>query len=407
MLLAAVDAPAVTIDGRVTASAYGYEGNPTDSTASTHLRSHGALRLEATDLGLAGLSLATYLGGTTDLSESAGNDPLLRIHSLYLRYGDHGRRADARAGRQFVQAGVGYGTLDGLRLDARCAGVALTLYGGALVPAGDNGLGSLSDAHLWGARLSTDRLAGASVALSFADREADPIAYASAGRYSGFVGQVGAVRRRLLGAEVSRAFGLHSARGRLDYDLLAEGVRRAELAGRLGLSADLAASAEWLHREPSIYDNSIFSVFPSQPYDEVGLRLFYRASETLGLSVHAAAVLYDGDEAQRLGASATFGRGLTLSYYRSQGYAGGNDGLSGNVTFGLGPRLVLRGAVDLAAYERFEDADERDGLVTAMAGLAWRTSAGVTVDGQLQALRNPAYDADLRALLRASWRFRR
>lgn len=402
-LLWAGVASAVTVDGRVTASAYAYEGNPTESTTSTYVRSHVALRLAATDLGWRGLSLSTYALGTTDLAESADSDPQLRVHNLFLRYQAGG--VDVRAGRQHLFAGVGYGTIDGARVDARHAGVDLTLYGGALAPVGQSGLGSLSAAHMVGARLSTSRLAGVDLAVSFTDRQRDPEAFADSGRFSRFIGQPSGVHRQLVGAEAHRGFGRHSLRGRLDVDLLDSGVRRAEVAGRLGLSVDLAISAEVLHREPAVYEGSFLSVFPGQPYDEVELGLHYRVAPALALSAYAATVLYDGDDSQRLGLSAACGRNLAVSYYRAQGFAGAHDGLSGSAFWPVGRDLVLRGELGLSSYERFA-ADDRDGLASAVAGLTWRPTHTFSLDGQLQALRNPSYDSDLRALVRGSWRFR-
>lgn len=405
---AAVGAPlaahAVGVDGRFTASAYAFEGNPTEGTTTTNLRSHGALRLTLNELGHRGLSLHSYLRATTDLTESADSDPRLRAYNLFVRYRD--RRIDARAGRQRVFAGVGYGTIDGARIDVERAGIDLTLYGGALVPVDGSGVNALADAHLWGARLRTSRLAGVDVAVSFADRERDPAAYVPRASLYGYLRQPPAVRRRLLGVEANRRFGLHSLRGRVDYDLHAGSLRRSELAGRLGLSADLAVSTEWRHREPHIYDGSIFSVFPISAYDELGLRCHYRLSPRLSLAANAATVRYDDDSSVRLGLSAAIGRHLTLGYHRAQGYAGDNDGFSGHLNYPLRRNLVLRGQLNLASYESFE-ADDRDGLAAAVAGLTWRPSRTLSLDGQMQALRNPSSDSDLRLLVRGSWRFRR
>ncbi|MDP6014563.1 MAG: hypothetical protein QF689_01090 [Candidatus Latescibacteria bacterium] len=369
LLLVSAPATAVTIDGRATGSAYAYEGGLTDSTASTFVRSHGAIRLQAADLGHRGLSLSTYLRGTTDLSEAADDDPAVRVYNLYLRYKD--RYAEIRAGRQRVSAGVGYGTIDGARIDLKRYDVGLTLFGGAQIPVNGHGLGALSNAYLWGLRLRSNRLAGVKVAVSYADRERDPIQYGVAGRFSGFLGQPEAIRRQLIGAEASRRFGLHSLRARLDYDLQDETVRRGELSGRIGLSADVAVQAGWRHREPSVYRGSIFSVFPSQGYNEWSLRAHYRLSSDIALSAHAATLIYDDDSTQRLGLSASFGRHLTIGYRRYQGYAGGSDGLSGSLLYSLGRTLTLRGDLDLSSFERFE-AEDSDGLVTAVAGLSWR-----------------------------------
>ncbi|MBT6146584.1 MAG: hypothetical protein HOH74_14195, partial [Gemmatimonadetes bacterium] len=284
--------------------------------------------------------------------------------------------------------------------------VGLTAFGGALMPVDGYAYGSLSDAYLWGLRLRTDRLLGVNVALSYADREREPTEYVSAGKFSGFIGQPQAIRRQLLGAEASRRFGRHSIRARADYDLQNESLRRGEVSTRVGLSAALAVQASWRHRQPSIFSGSILSVFPSQGYDEWALRLHYRLAEELTLSTHAATVIYDDDETQRLGVSVAFGRHLTVGYRRYQGYAGGTDGISGSLIYPLGKKLTLRGDLDLSTFERFE-ADDSDDLVAVVAALTWRPTREFSLDGQLQGLRNPSYDTDVRLLLRGSWRFRK
>jgi hypothetical protein len=71
----------------------------------------------------------------------------------------------------------------------------------------------------------------------------------------------------------------------------------------------------------------------------------------------------------------------------------------------LSTKLMLRGQLGLASYERIAN-DDREGLLSGVAALTYRASRQLSIDGQLQALRNPTYNSDLRLLLRASWRFR-
>lgn len=393
-----------TVDGRVTASVYAFEGAVTDSTTQDYLRSTGAVRLQISDLGHPGLSITSYSQSTTDLSKQSTDDPSTRFYSLFLRYKDS--RGDLVVGRQHVWAGVGSGSIDGLRLDTKRSGVRLTLYGGALVPVDGYETNSLSDAYLWGIRLRTERLAGVRLSLSYADRQRDPIPYRNAGIYSGFTGRFPAIRRQLLGAEASRRFGPHALRGRLDYDLQNEELRRGEVSGRLGLTPTLSVQAGWRQRRPSVFAGSILSVFPSQGYDELSVRANYALSTDLTVSVDAATVIYDDDDTQRLGVSAAIGRHITIGLRRYQGYAGDTAGITGSINYPLTSSLHLRGSLDAASFERFA-ADDSDDLLTGLAGLTWRPSRTFSVDGQLQGLSNPAYDSDLRMLLRANYRFRR
>ena len=405
MLAAALSSSswAVTASGRLTTSAYAYEGVDVDTSGASHLRVHQSVQLDLGDLGLPGLSVRTRLRGTTDVAEEAGSDPRLLVYSAYLSYRRGGQRL--QIGRQWVHAGVGYGSLDGLRANVVWADVRLTAYAGALVPNGDttspNGMG---DAHLVGVRLATERFYDTAISISFTDRERALESYRSPGRYSGLAGGSSA-QRRLLGVDVGRRFGGHAVRGRLDYDLLAGSAGRAEISGRARLTEEASVEAEWRRREPSLASDSILSVFGGEPFQEIGARAHCQISADLRLSLHAATVRYDGDSSQRLGVTAGLGGNYTVGYYRSMGYAGANDGLVGSFYCPLSRKLVLRGQLDLASYERYEEAEERDGLVTGVLGATYRPSRAISLDLQVQGLRNPTHTSDLRVFARGSWRF--
>lgn len=398
-------ASALTASGRLTTSLYTYEGSQSDSSTTTFVRVYQAARLDVGSASIPGLTFHTYLQGTTDIAEEADSDPRLRIYRASLSY--KRKHYKVQAGRQRVHAGVGFGSIDGLRLDYTLARVRMTAYGGALVPlTRSTDVNDLATAHLVGGRISTDRFFQTAVSVSFADRERDPVSYDSPGRYSGVEGERPAVKRRLLGLDVSRRFGRgHDAYGRVDYDLKDEEVRRLEFRGRLRATSDLSFQADFLQRKPSVYYNSIFSVFPSDDYREVGGRVNYRLSPDLQLNGHVAVILYDGDESERAGVTATIGQHYTIGYYRSMGYSRDHDGLVGSIYRDLGQGLTLRGELDLAAYERYDDADDRDGLLSGVVALAYRPNRSAFLELQLQGLRNPTYSSDLRLFLRGSWRF--
>lgn len=404
----ATPATGASVSGRLTTSLYGYEGAEPDSSSVTHLWAHQVVRLDVGDVGVKGLSFSTYLRGTTDLSEQADGEPRLRVYSAYLTWKD--RTTRVRIGRQRIGAGVGYGSIDGVRGDAEYAGLRLTAYAGALVPLNTSTqINSPGTAHLWGLRLSTERFFDSAVAISFADRERDPGEYDEPGELSGLVGYSGhrpAVQRRLVGVDAYRRFaGGHRLSGRLDGDLHDERLRRAELKGRYQVNRELGLELGWMRREPSIYHNSILSVFDYDSYQEVRARVHYQVSPAIDVSGHAAALLYDGDDAQRLGVTVAVGGNYSVGYYRSMGYAGANDGLVGSVYYPLSRKLTLRGQLDLAAYGRYENAPDRDGLVTGVIGATYRPNRATFLEVQLQGLRNPTYTSDLRVFVRGSWRF--
>ena len=400
-------AAGLTIGGRLTTAIYNYEAQQSDSSrsATRHLRAHQSARLDLGRLVLPELSFHTYVRGTTDLGEKADTDPRLRIYNAYLTW----KKPDYRLqlGRQRVYAGVGAGTIDGVRGTAAIWDIDLTFYAGSLVPLdGSVGLESWSAGHLWGARLSTQRFLDTAVSLSLALRQRQPQAYAAAGQYSGLQFEPSAVQRRLLGLDVNRRFaGGHSLYGRLDYDLEDEGLRRSEVSGRYVVSSALTAQAEWFRRKPAIFANSIFSAFPSTDFQEISGRLYYRANPELQFALHVASLLYDGDSAQRAGLTASIGQHYSIGYYRTMGYARASDGLVGNLNYALGRKIQVRGELDLAAYERYQDADERDEVVTGALGLSFRPDRKTYLDLEIQGLRNALYASDMRLFVRGSRRF--
>ncbi|MFT5086987.1 MAG: hypothetical protein ACI8PG_001344 [Planctomycetota bacterium] len=391
-----------SVDGRLTTSLYAYESQLTDTTTTTYTRAYQSVRLNVGQLATKQLSFHTYFQGTSDLSETADSDPRLRLYNAYFAYKKRGYQL--RFGRQRIYAGTGYGSIDGARARIRYSEVELLLYAGALAPADRSGeLGSWDEGKLWGARLSSKRLLKTDIALSFSQRESTPAAYT--GSISGNTTTPSAIERTLVGFDARRAFaGGHTLYARLDYDINDKNLRRTQLSGRYAISPNLSTQLEWYKRAPSIYHNSIFSVFPNEDYQEFSGRLHYRASEQLQLTASYAHVLYDGDSAQRIGIVAAIGTRYSIGYYRTSGYARASDGLVGNVYWALNAKWTLRGELDLASYERYEGAD-RDELFTSGFGLHYRPTRRLSTELGVQGLKNPLYDSDMRLFLRGSWRF--
>jgi hypothetical protein len=123
------------------------------------------------------------------------------------------------------------------------------------------------------------------------------------------------------------------------------------------------------------------------------------------LAASFAQIIYADDHAQRLGLTLSSGPHYSLGYYRTAGYARASDGLAGNLRYALGRQLSINAQLDLATFERYEEAEERDGLAAGGLGLSWKPVSAALIEAQVQALRNPVYLSDLRFLLRGSWHF--
>lgn len=393
-LLAGLSQPAaaIVVDGRLTSSLYNYEALKDSATTATFLRANQGLRLDLGRLGSRALSFHTYMQGSTDLSEEANNDPRLRLYHAYFSW--KAGRSEIYLGRQRISAGAGLGRIDGAKATLRGKDWNLDVYAGPLAPLDQGaGLGSWSEGSLWGARVRTSRLLGTDLGLSFARRQRELTPDRD-------------LVRELLSLEGRRIFrSKHSLYARLDYDQQETQLYRAEVDGRLAIAPRLSLQANWLRRLPAVFAGSFFSMFPQEAYQEVGGSLYFQATEQVQLAASFAEVLYTDDNAQRLGLVLSSGPHYSLGYYRTVGYARASDGLVGNIYYALGRQLVLNGEVDLATFERYEEAEDRDGLATGGVGLNWKPVPGALIEAQVQAMRNPVYSSDLRFLLRGSWHF--
>lgn len=394
ILLAGISAPAaaLVVDGRLSTSVYNYEALKDSAATATFLRANQGLRLDLAHLGTGALSFHTYMQGSTDFREEATNDPRLRLYHAYFAWKNE--KTELQLGRQRVISGAGLGRIDGTRVTLRGKGWDLDLYAGALAPLDRGaGLGSWSEGNLWGTRVRTSRLLGADLGLSFARRQRE---LASGNN----------LVRKFISLDGCRRFrSKHSLYARLDYDQQETKLERAEVETRLALASRLNLQANWLHRLPVIYDGSFFNMFPQDAYEEVGTSLYLRATEQMQLGASFAHVIYADDNAQRLGLSLNAGSHYRLGYYRTMGYARASDGLAGTFYYRLGSRLAVNGFLDLATFERYEEAENRDGLASGELGLSWKPVPDGLIEAQVQGLRNPVYNSDLRLLLRGSWHF--
>ncbi len=392
-LLAGLNRPAaaLVVDGRLTSTLYNYEALK-DSATTTFLRANQGLRLDLSGLGARALSFHTYMQGSTDFQEEAASDPRLRLYHAYFAWKQDAN--ELQLGRQRISAGAGLGRVDGARFTRRGKGWDLDLYAGALAPLDRGvGLGSWSEGNLWGARVRTSRWLGADLGLSFARRQRE---LASG---SDLVRQLASLEGRRLWR------GKHHLYARLDYDQQQSELQRAEVDARLALAPRLSVQANWLRRLPVVYEGSYFSIFPQDAYQEAGASLYFSATDQVQVAASFAQIIYADDHAQRLGLALSSGTHYTVGYHRTMGYARASDGLAGSLHYRLGRNLALRGQLDLATFERYEEAEERDGLASGSLGLNWKPVPAGLVEAQVEALRNPVYSSDLRFLLRGSWHF--
>ena len=108
--LVSYNASAQFFQMRLVSSAYAWQLHDTVGHSSDHLFGY-----QTAQLSLSGehVSFHTYFQGFNDFSGPTKNEGLVRFYDFYVKYSGPYDKVDLSLGRQYVFAGVGYGTIDG------------------------------------------------------------------------------------------------------------------------------------------------------------------------------------------------------------------------------------------------------------------------------------------------------
>ena len=411
LAMACVPSWAATVNGRLTTSLYTWERQEDPTTSSSHLRVYQSMTLDVGAIGDPRLSFHTYVLATGDLSGSGGQDQRFRLYNLFLKWqGRGGSPAAVSAGRQRIYEGVGYGTVDGVRISVAPRGAfTLTGYVGALAPLVTRAkFGAWDEGHIWGGRLTTDRLGGCDIGVSFVRRDRKPLPYPVPGRYSGLAFDITAVQQELAGLDFHRGFaGRVDTYVRFDYDLLGGRARHAEGVLRIRASEFLSVALEGIRRAPGVDANSIFSVFDIEDTREYSVRGNYTVNPLVSVYGNYAGVVYEGARAQRVGFG--FGFGLnSVGYTRRIGEGGDNDAVSISLAHPVNRFVTLRADGGAASYRLATGPGKKHLALSGSGGITCRPNRRVTLDAEGQAIRDPIYASDFRFFFRATvWFFKK
>lgn len=414
LLLALVLAPPVngqSINGRFSTSVYTWESNVTESTSQNHARVYQTAQFTVGQLAQNRLSVHFYGLLSQDLAESAEDDPLSRVYETYLQWRESkGVLQDLRLGRQRIYSGVAYGAIDGADVTLRIKNFAkVGAYVGILVPLAQQvEFGNWDEGHAFGFDVSTNKLAGTKLKLSFMQRNREPVAYSAPGRYTGRVLTYESLEQRLIGLDAQRQWTRKlSTYGRLDYDLAQERVRRGQFEFRVTATQKLALSAEFIHRAPLLEANSIFTVFEQHNLQDVGLRASYRIQPQWFLSGNFGYQKYESDESVRCGLGLRSKYGM-FGYNFRKGYGGQNNGAYVSVNYPVAEKLTLLASTGLSRYVLFDDDYDAETSLTGSVGVNYRPQQHISFDILGQGIRNRFVSNDYRLFVKASyWFFRR
>jgi hypothetical protein len=395
-----------TLSGRLTSSAYSWQAREAGGTDARHLRLYQVAMLNMGQVGGQGLSLHTHLQFSGDVLDELNGREHYRIYSAYAKWAQKGW--DVRFGRQRIYGGVGFGTIDGGRASVRATDwLQVVAYAGMLTPlVPDEGIGTWDEGHLWGGQVMVD-VQKTYLTVSYAERSREPLAYLGAGRYSLVLINNNGTQFRRLGVDARHDWDKGSLYGRVDVDADAWEVQELEVTGEAHLSDVLSVAAEFEHRKPSLYLNSILSVFEVQDNQEVEVRATYKVNDQAKVLVRGTRSFFDGDSAWHLGGGLIVGPAY-LGYTRHMGYSGDNDSFTASIQHMMNEMWTVHANGSVASYRLYDTQVSRDRAWTGSVGARCQVQKTLSLDVEAQVLHNTYYNRDARVFVRGSyWFFKR
>lgn len=396
------------INGRFSSSIYTFERFDSLDASNTHLRAYQTLNL---NINKSNFSLRTYLNLENDFLETPESDPRLRFYNLYFEARNLLKLATIKLGRQPVFNNIGGGVFDGAQVDMRYEGYKLSAYYGGNVPAYQKLeiIDNWEDNYIYGGKLSISALNNFIVALSYVNKNFKSEDYYATRFDENFNPITRLIESKsnqfsFASAQVSYEMkDIFSVDGRYDYDFNYKASSKIEFNTRYEQIEDLGINLYYNYREPRIRYNSIFSVFDFGNTQEIEAGADYKFGLVTAVAKFGY-VTYKTDNSQRfsLGVNSKLG---SLIYRKSLGYAGELDALSlySAYTFMEGfltPSLGL----SFTSY-KLSAEDEKNDLMSLLAGVNVRPWRTLSFDVQGQYLNNKIYSNDFRLFFKINYWF--
>jgi hypothetical protein len=365
---------------------YAWRTESTDrDTAETHVLLSEQFRMNCTDLLVEELSFHAYVRALKDFApnDSAGLQKVLKIHNMYAQYSPI-RYASVRLGRQNLSFGVARGSLDGATVSLKVPrAVRITGFVGLGVSGDSLTVRGWSEGSLFGGQFAASPLAGTDLAVSFISRS---------------VRNTNIHREASVEARYRLLPGLRPSIG-IDYDLLAEELKKVYLGFLSTGLSNVTAYANCSYTKPIFPDGSFFEELEPSGIGRVRLGATCYPGWIASLSAVYVTTAQEDRVAHYIELSAdqdwiSVGTGMGL------GYGGARSGLFASIFYPLTDRLDVAGGVDYARYKKaaLEDESDREDDLAVHLGTDLRFLRELKMHSRIEYLLNEEYDIDIRFL---------
>lgn len=357
---------------------------------TSYLRAYQSFRFDLNQIGTKTLSFHTYFRSTTDFIHKGPDDPTTKIYNAYLDWKNIQKVLNLRLGRQFLYAGVGNGTMDGLRFDFKPKQkLQLTGYVGFQLPRErSTNIDTWEKSHIFGGELATTYLKDTRLAVSYVQKVRD--------RW---------IEEHLIGLSASYYHKKFDFFSQFYYNLVYRKAQNFTLRGSGSeLFGKLYISLEYQYRRPSIYSNSIFSVFKQEPYSLYRFTGTYQPIKNFRFSSEYDLTRYKKDNSSRarFGIEYSF---IALGLNFRRGYGGESNGVYGKIIYTFNKNFVFSVSADYGKYKIEEEQESKDETFAISSRVEWEPLRNFQLALEVQDVRNKIKNYDLRLQGKASYRF--
>jgi hypothetical protein len=357
---------------------------------TSFLRAYQSFQFDVNQIGTKNLSFHTYFRSTTDFLNENSTDPSTKIYNAYIDWKNIKKILDLKLGRQFLYVGVGNGTMDGFRFDLKPkVKVQLTGYIGFQLPEDQwTKVDSWNKSHIFGGELATTYLRDTRLAVSYVKKE----------RGTG-------PEQHLIGANATHQHCKLTFFSQFYYDLVYKKAQNFTLRGNgSSLWGKLYLSAEYQYRRPSIYSNSIFSVFKQDTYSILRFSGAYQPVKNFKFSSEYDLTLYKSGNSTRFRFGIEYAY-IALGMYFRRGYGGESNGVYGKLIYTLNKNFAFSASADYGRYKIDEEQESKDDVFALASRVEWEPVRNLRFALELQDVRNKIRSYDLRLQGKASYRF--
>ncbi|MFH0930799.1 MAG: hypothetical protein V1890_02530 [Candidatus Zixiibacteriota bacterium] len=357
---------------------------------TSYFRAYQSFRFDLNQIGTKTLSFHTYFRSTTDFIHKGPDDPTTKIYNVYLDWKNIKKVLNLRLGRQFLYAGVGNGTMDGLRFDFKPKQkLQLTGYVGFQLPRErSTNLDTWEKSHIFGGELATTYLKDTRLAISYVQKEREKTK-----------------EEQFLAANLTHLHKKFDFFSQFYYNLVYKKAQNFTLRGTGSeLFGELYISLEYQYRQPSIYSNSIFSVFKQESYSLYRFTGTYQPIKNFRFSSEYDLTLYKSDNSSRtrFGVEYSF---IALGLNFRRGYGGESNGVYGKIIHTFNKNFVFSVSADYGKYKIDEEQESKDESLAISSRVEWEPLRNFQLALEVQDVRNKIKNYDLRLQGKASYRF--